>query len=79
MSRARRSDYNTYDRGRPDNEAVRAMATAWFDEQMKAWSGLVEAFQGNLTRDECVARMVAQFQERFGKPMANRPEPASRP
>ncbi|MFM7111456.1 MAG: recombinase family protein, partial [Planctomycetota bacterium] len=78
MSRERRSTYNSSDRGRPDNEAVRAMATAWLEEQLKAWSALVAPFQGNLTRDECVAQMVAQFQERFGKPMANRPEPVAR-
>jgi site-specific DNA recombinase len=54
------------------------MATAWLEEQLNAWSGLVAPFQGNLTRDECVARMVAQFQERFGKPMANRPEQVAR-
>ena len=78
MTRARRSTYNRFDRGRPDNEAVQAMAIVWLEEQLKSWSGLVEPFQGNQTRDECVARMVAQFQERFGKPMANRPEPVSR-
>ena len=52
MTSLRRSGFNRLTRGRPDQEAVRAMAIVWLDEQRKVWPDYVAKFQASMSNDE---------------------------
>ena len=67
MSNLRRSGFNRLTRGRPDQEAVRAMAIVWLDEQRKVWPDYVAKFQASMSNDETINSMVASFMARFGQ------------
>jgi hypothetical protein len=67
MSNLRRSGFNRLTRGRPDQEAVRAMAIVWLDEQRKVWPDYVAKFQTSMSNDETIDSMVAMFMARFGQ------------
>ncbi len=54
--------------GLPDQEAVRAMATVWLEEQKKAWPEFDAKFQVGLSDKETLDNMVAEFLAQFGKP-----------
>ena len=67
MTSLRRSGFNRLTRGRPDQEAVRAMAIVWLDEQRKVWPDYVAKFQASMSNDETIDSMVATFMARFGQ------------
>ncbi len=67
MARSKPNTSRRLNPGLPDQEAVRAMATVWLEEQKKAWSDIDPMLQVGASDNETLDNMVAKFLAQFGK------------